>query len=107
MYVDNIEYCEINPGDGFSTTTVNGINVPGSSVWERGTSMAPFDKEFYLTIGVGVGGNNFFPDEPTKPWKNGEPKGMKKFWQNKNLWYSSWKNNRKSLEIDYVKIYAL
>lgn len=107
MYVDNNKYCEITPGDGLFTTKVNNKNVPGASVWESGTKMAPFDKEFYLTIGVGVGGNNFFPDGDSKPWINGTPNGMRKFWKDKQSWYSSWRNNKRSLEVDYVKIYAL
>lgn len=107
MYVDNIEYCEITPGDGFSKTKVNNKNVPGSSVWESGTKLAPFDKEFYLTIGVGVGGNNYFPDGNSKPWINGSPKGMRNFWKSRQSWYSSWRNNKRSLEVDYVRIYAV
>ncbi|KAJ9575890.1 hypothetical protein L9F63_007202, partial [Diploptera punctata] len=52
--------------------------------WARGSKLAPFDKEFYLTLGLGVGGIRVFPDNCTtglpqgglhpKPWVNTEPK---------------------------------
>lgn len=40
-----------------------------------GTNMAPFDQEFHIALGVGVGGNADFPDgsrtglsKTLKPW---------------------------------------
>lgn len=72
--------------------------------------MAPFDKEFHLTVGVGVGGLNDFIDSiqntPKKPWKNTQVKAMKLFWDALRD-SSDWPGQKSGLEIDYVKVYSL
>lgn len=78
------------------------------------TTLAPYDQEFYISIGVGVGSVRFFPDETMssgyeKPWKNSGAKPMLQFWNAKNLWLPSWRkeNGRKTaLEIDYIKVWS-
>lgn len=75
--------------------------------------MAPFDKEFHLTFGIGVGGLNDFidyqdpiRDTPKKPWKNTQVKAMKLFWDAMKV-RSDWPGEKSGLEIDYVKVYSL
>lgn len=83
-----------------------------ASLWSKEGKMAPFNKEFHLTFGVGVGGLNDFMDTndnrhtSTKPWKNTQVKAMKHFWDAmKNK--SDWPGDKSGLEIDYVKVYSL
>lgn len=65
-----------------------------------------------LTLGVGIGGINDFPDGYvsalgiTKPWINKEVKQVRKFFDARNHWLATWSNNSQ-LEIDFVKIYSL
>ncbi|XP_069688093.1 beta-1,3-glucan-binding protein-like [Periplaneta americana] len=85
--------------------------------WGRGTKLAPFDKEFYLSLGLGVGGVQDFPDNCTtglpqgglhpKPWKNTDPKAMLQFWRDKDNWYPTWSGDNSALQVDYVKVWAL
>uniref|UniRef100_A0A1L8E2T1 Putative beta-1 n=1 Tax=Nyssomyia neivai TaxID=330878 RepID=A0A1L8E2T1_9DIPT len=111
-YVDDKFNCEILPIDGFASHVVdNGEKYPGATKWQQlGLSkMAPFDQEFFLTLGLGVGGHNDFQD--TKycklPWSNTSPRAMSQFWQKKTDWASSWENFDPDLQIDYVRVYAL
>lgn len=85
--------------------------------WGQGTKLAPFDKEFYLSLGLGVGGIQDFPDNCTtglqqgglhpKPWKNTSPKAMLQFWRDKENWRQSWSSGNSDLQVDYVKVWAL
>ncbi|XP_075234469.1 beta-1,3-glucan-binding protein 1-like [Lycorma delicatula] len=84
------------------------------STWPTSSPFAPFDKEFFLTIGVAAGGMREFPNDSTssnseaKPWKNkGEVKFLLKFWEAKNQWYPTWKEEESSLQVDYIKITSL
>ncbi|XP_068142004.1 gram-negative bacteria-binding protein 1 isoform X2 [Drosophila tropicalis] len=77
--------------------------------WRRGGPMAPFDRMFYLTLGVSVGGFGDFVDNLRtsnyeKPWRNAHPQAKLQFWQSKDLWQSTWKSPK--LVIDYVRVYA-
>ena len=79
--------------------------------WTKGSPMAPFDKDFYITIGLAVGGiSNFFSDEfffsTPKPWKNASPKAPLTFWKAKNKWYPTWTQSPDTadFQIDYVKV---
>lgn len=63
-------------------------------------------------VGLGVGGlTDDFPDKSfgayAKPWGNTSPKFLLSFYQKKNEWYPTWKNQDSSFLIDYVKVYAL
>ncbi|CAL7943945.1 unnamed protein product [Xylocopa violacea] len=91
---------------------------PPSSGWMCGTNfdkMAPFDQEFYITIGVGVGGVRVFADGTIssgykKPWRNISAKAMLQFWQARNKWLTSWKRENGqniAFEIDYVRVWSL
>lgn len=65
-----------------------------------------------LTIGVGVGGINDFPDGYVsssgveKPWRNKEVKQVRNFFNGREQWLPTW-NEAARLQIEYVKIYAL
>jgi beta-glucanase (GH16 family) len=55
----------------------------GNNLWSDGSRSAPFDEEFYLGIGMLVGGTGFFPDSCdnesglNKPWTGSD---VRKFW---------------------------
>ncbi|XP_055691646.1 beta-1,3-glucan-binding protein 1 [Lutzomyia longipalpis] len=111
-FVDGTFNCEVLPIDGFWTHSIdNGQKYPGANKWQQlGTSkMAPFDQEFFLTLGLGVGGHNDFQD--TKfcrlPWSNTSPRAMNQFWQKRDDWITSWESNDPELRIDYVRVYAI
>lgn len=80
--------------------------IPGSKTWSNNGSPAPFDQEFYLTIGVGVGGRNDFLKTDT-PWERTSPQQRQEFYNAKHKWYPSWTDNTKALEIRSVKITSL
>lgn len=62
----------------------------------------------YLQVGVGVGGFNFDDRlDGSKPWRNGERLQVKKFYEDKDNWLPSWKDGKNTLNIDYIKIWAL
>uniref|UniRef100_A0A0A9WPT9 Beta-1,3-glucan-binding protein 1 n=1 Tax=Lygus hesperus TaxID=30085 RepID=A0A0A9WPT9_LYGHE len=82
------------------------------AIWERASNIAPFDKEFYISLGLSVGGFEHFPDNvrnsgQEKPWENHKAKALYNFWVNRAKWLGSWdKNDGKdsTMVIDYVKI---
>lgn len=68
--------------------------------------------QFYLSLGVGVGGVTDFPDSTVtgplkqpKPWNNTSPKAEYFFYQNRNVWFRTWTDPE--LKVDYVRVYAL
>lgn len=71
--------------------------------------MAPFDRPFYLALGVGVGGRNDFYDHRTrpkpKPWLNDDPQAMAAFWR--NVSDTDWPGTAPHLKVDYVRVYSL
>lgn len=116
MCVGDQIYCRIDPQQGFFTSLLNnGNNVNNyAALWSKEGIMAPFDKEFHLTFGVGVGGINDFLDYkrnsihnmPRKPWKNKQVKAMRLFWDVMKP-MTEWPGPKSGLEIDYVKVYSL
>lgn len=114
-------YTTLWNADGFQYF-VDGEEVgrlnPGSNGWLGNSERpkeAPFDQEYVLTIGVGVGGIRVFPDGTTaasypKPWTNVGAKAMLKFWHARNDWLPSWRRNdgrRTAFEIDYIRVHSL
>lgn len=88
------------------------MSVPNAAQWQRGSNMAPFDREFHISIGVGVGGNADFPDRSTsmqhpKPWENFDPKAELNFWLDKEDWLPTWNGHDSGLVIDYVKVWSV
>uniref|UniRef100_A0A182YJJ4 Uncharacterized protein n=1 Tax=Anopheles stephensi TaxID=30069 RepID=A0A182YJJ4_ANOST len=87
-------------------------NLTQANLWNAESPLAPFDREFYISVGVGVGGVKDFPDQSQtgpskspKPWNNTSPKAEFFFYQNRNTWYRTW--TEPELTIDYVRVYAL
>ncbi|XP_045462189.1 uncharacterized protein LOC123672218 [Harmonia axyridis] len=102
---DNI-YGHIYPPQGGFASLESQLGLENCDRWRNSHSgMAPFDKEMYITIGVGVGGYSF-PDGDNKPWSNDDPKMQKKFYKKKSQWHSTW-NDKSVLEVEHVKVYAL
>ncbi|XP_015114895.1 beta-1,3-glucan-binding protein 1 [Diachasma alloeum] len=71
-----------------------------------------FDKPFYITLGVGVGGSTEFPDQTfsgsyQKPWKNVASKALFDFFNSTQQWSGTWRNTDRELRIDYIKVSAL
>ncbi|EFA11591.1 Gram-negative bacteria binding protein 2 precursor [Tribolium castaneum] len=65
-----------------------------------------------IVLGVGVGGNNDFPDSVQsgnhkKPWVNKDPKEVKFFFNARSEWLGTWKGDNTALQVDYVKVTAL
>ncbi|XP_055371888.1 beta-1,3-glucan-binding protein-like [Condylostylus longicornis] len=89
-------------------------NITHAEKWEFGEKLAPFDKEFFLEIGVSAGGISDFPDgsrsgtqRKLKPWQNFNPKAELKFWNEISTWHSSWSYDKSALVIDYIKVWAI
>lgn len=74
--------------------------------------MAPFDRAFYLTLGVGVGGLGDFDDgrryAATKPWTNDAVHAKQQFWDAMSAQRSDqWPGSEARMLVDYVRVYAL
>jgi len=74
--------------------------------------MAPFDREFFIVLGIKVGGiGGHFSDEYSssykKPWRNTEKTPVKSFWENRHDWEPSWKGDSAALQVDYIRLYSL
>ncbi|KAK5642298.1 hypothetical protein RI129_008465 [Pyrocoelia pectoralis] len=108
LSVDNEVYGNVYPPEGgFVTESELRVRGPTMVRWQRGSDMAPFDKEMYLIIGVGVGGFTFSNRKGVQqPWDNDDPKAQLNFYKATDQWYSTWSNHSR-LIVDYVKIWAL
>lgn len=78
--------------------------------WRRGGPTAPFDRKFYITLGLSVGGFGDFVDNLRtasyeKPWFNKHPQAKLHFWQSQDDWLPTWKQPK--LLVDYVRVYAV
>ncbi|XP_055629565.1 beta-1,3-glucan-binding protein [Toxorhynchites rutilus septentrionalis] len=106
--------------DGFQYATLKGKfkdyglgnGLSQANLWNAENALSPFDREFYISLGVGVGGVTDFPDfcrtgtlGAQKPWNNTSPKAEYHFYQNRNTWFRTWTNPE--LIVDYVRVYAL
>ncbi|XP_071630436.1 beta-1,3-glucan-binding protein [Temnothorax longispinosus] len=115
-------YTTIWTSNGFTFLLDNeevGRISPDEEGWLNGLhtdrKAAPFDQEFFVTLGVGVGGIRVFPDDMLssgiqKPWRNVNVKAMLKFWNSRNKWLPSWRRNNgnnTAFVIDYVKVWTL
>lgn len=102
MAVDGRVYAKIEEDFSKTLKNLHGIGRTNSK-------MAPFDREFYLSLGVSVGGHCDFPDDihsngQPKPWKNRDPKAELRFWEDASNWSKTWQSG---LEVDYIRVYAL
>uniref|UniRef100_A0A182P5V2 Uncharacterized protein n=1 Tax=Anopheles epiroticus TaxID=199890 RepID=A0A182P5V2_9DIPT len=106
MEVDGEVYCMINPGEGLYHS-IQSTKSQISNLWRlSGTRMAPFDRDFYLGLGVGVGGHYDFHQFKEKPWKDLGVKAMYTFWKAKNSWYPTWSVNSTML-VDYIRVFGV
>ncbi|XP_055855484.1 gram-negative bacteria-binding protein 1-like [Episyrphus balteatus] len=111
LQVDGNEYGFIRGGFSKLTRT---HNLPHASLWSNRHKMAPFDREFFLTLGVGAGGHSDFPGgvlngprKTFKSWSNHHPKAELRFWNDRENWLKTWSGDEAGLHVDYVKVYAL
>ncbi|XP_062132310.1 gram-negative bacteria-binding protein 1 [Drosophila sulfurigaster albostrigata] len=99
--VDGIEFGEL------TNFVDSGLNPS----WRRSSSpLAPFDRMFYISLGLSVGGFGDFVDRLRtatyeKPWLNKHPQAKLNFWQSQDKWFPSWKQPK--LLVDYVRVYAI
>lgn len=114
--IDGIVTKRIDAGCGFWKRGGFDKSFPGvDNPWESGSTMAPFDQEFFMGFDLEVGGISRFPDDATnpykKPWSNGEPgKSATDFWNERKQWIPTWNlKDRKhsSYQIDYVRVWAI
>lgn len=89
-------------------------NITQSSKWNDNEPMSPFDKEFFISLGVGVGGMADFPDSclsgilrTVKPWNNTSPNAELNFWRSRETWLPTWIGDSSVLQVDHVKVWAL
>ncbi|XP_047026780.1 beta-1,3-glucan-binding protein-like [Helicoverpa zea] len=107
LFVDGEKYGEVTPPtEGFYKTATDN-QVAAAAQWLKGTTIAPFDDMFYISLGLNVGGVHEFPDADNKPWKNRATKAMLNFWNAREQWYSTWYDDTSALQVDYVRVYAL
>jgi len=109
LSVDGIEYGRVTPPDGGFKTYKTECPSMATEVSRWVSKMAPFDQEFYITLGLGVGGIADFPDDVgNKKWKNKGTKSKSNFWKDNDVWYESWRNQEaRDLIVDSVKVWAL
>uniref|UniRef100_A0A7G3ACI8 Putative beta-13-glucan-binding protein-like isoform x4 n=1 Tax=Lutzomyia longipalpis TaxID=7200 RepID=A0A7G3ACI8_LUTLO len=117
FYVDGQQIGMVNASTGFWAKGDFARKAPGTdNPWRYGSTMAPFDQEFYIIINLAVGGTNFFPDNVTnpggKPWHNSSPQAATDFWNGRNQWLPTWYlkqdySRDASLQVDYVRVWAL
>ncbi|XP_041986270.1 uncharacterized protein LOC121738351 [Aricia agestis] len=106
MYVDGENYGEVQP-DGSFYEDASKFNVTLPTKWREGTKMAPFDEMFYISLGLSVGGHREYPESVSKPWSNASSRAMFDFWITNPLWLNTWYQETSSLQVDYVRVYAL
>lgn len=104
LYIDSVLYGDIPTADGFPN--------PDMDVRHLSSPEAPFNREYVLALGVGVGGLNDFPDgfgpiNGTKPWSNTERNYIKHFFDARDVWMKTWNGDKPALQIDYVKVTAI
>lgn len=112
--VDGLVYKQFRAGEGFwKKGGFDLLEPPMQNIWENGTIMAPFDRMFYISLTLGVGGYGVFKDTATnhngkKPWLNTDKEhGMETFWAGRQKWLHTWEGDRAAMQIDYVRIWAL
>nr|XP_023017871.1 beta-1,3-glucan-binding protein-like [Leptinotarsa decemlineata] len=107
LSVDGKVYGSIYPPTGGFSSLGQELSNKNSERWKTGSVLAPFDKEMFITLGVGVGGFNIEDrTDGSKPWKNGERLSMKKFYKAAPNWKTTW-NDNSLMSIDHVKVWAL
>lgn len=108
FYVNDVQYGEVKANH------LKNTNIQHSYIWANGEKLAPFDKEFHLSLGLSVGGHSEFPQnclngnsKKRKPWENNDPKAEFNFWRKRSEWTETWDGINSGLIVDSVKVYAL
>lgn len=65
--------------------------------------------QFYIILNVAVGGG-FFGDHLhnspyPRPYDLSSGRGMRQFWEKKDLWHKTWDGEKAALQVDYVRVY--
>lgn len=115
--IDGVVTGEVAPPQGGFWEKGGYPGYPGiKNPWSGRGKMAPFDQEFYFIMNLAVGGvNGYFGDHlvnkgAPKPWKNWSGVAMKEFWEGRSGWLPTWRldeSDDASLQVDYVKVWAL
>ncbi len=82
------------PKGHFGSSTGNGTRVVDP--WSQtGRPSTPFDQEFYLILNVAVGSTNSWWTDGVqgKPWVDDSPTAKRDFWEARDQWYPTWKDN--------------
>ncbi|XP_054268886.1 beta-1,3-glucan-binding protein 1-like isoform X2 [Macrosteles quadrilineatus] len=82
------------------------------SIWSNGSTIAPFDKDFYISLGLSAGSERDFPDDcvnqgQPKPWRNLDFKAKSDFWDDRDNWRLTWSEAGSALYIDHIRVTAL
>lgn len=112
MSVDGQLYANFR--DPFCTVASQCGNIETqATAWKRGGLLAPFDQDFYISLGVGVGGLGDFPDgskngvgQTDKPWENSDNQAERKFYGDLAKWKATW-TDQSVLKVDHIKVTAL
>lgn len=110
IYVDSRDNAVLNitfPEGGFWEKGAFS-SLPGAlNPWLSGSKAAPFDREFYLTLNVAVGGTNaYFPDsQGGKCWENASPTAALDFWKCRSEWQKTWVGDDVAMQIDHVRVW--
>lgn len=86
--------------------TESASSIFGSDSWRNQPAPAPFDQEFFLTLGLGVGGRNDFPMGNT-PWDRTSPQMRREFMEMKYRWYPTWADDSKALVVKSVRVFSV
>lgn len=93
------------PKGNFPAANSNGTRLVDP--WSQtGRDSTPFDQDFYLILNVAVGGTNgwFADGKSSKPWVDASPTARKDFWDARDQWFPTWKDNGQ-MTIKSVKMY--
>ena len=93
------------PMGNFDASTTNGTRIvdPWSQTGEPST---PFDQKFYLILNVAVGSTNGWWTDGLqgKPWVDGSPTAPRDFWNARDQWYPTWKENGQ-MKVQSIKVW--
>lgn len=91
-----VEYVKFNQDffdlGGYGPTYKNGSKIVNPWVTKGATHATPFDRPFYLVIGLTVGGTSgwFADGVQDKPWADASLKPRKDFWDGRDQWAPTW-----------------
>lgn len=99
--VDFFSKGHFSPSSSNGTYIVNPWTGPGTS------KATPFDRPFYLTLAVGVGGTSgWFGDGiQGKPWADTSMTARKDFWNGRSQWEPTWEKGGAELQVRKVSMW--